>query len=147
MGPYGRRESRVIAYLSRAWLTRVWGWTHQVRVAYGEASALSLAPCTTHAMRASAAAATGAPGCWVVAWDAADGDVSAFVSLEFDVASCGGEASCVRCAASAVVAGACLPGVYTYVFRVADAAGNAASDFVRVAVEQVRSTRVSLGVS
>lgn len=78
------------------------GAGREVRVAYGEASALRLVPCANYAALSAPAVSA---GCWVVAWDAMDGDVSAFVSLELDLVSCGGEDHCIRCAATAAVNG------------------------------------------
>lgn len=70
------------------------------------------------------------------AWDAEDGDVTGNMLVDQDSSDCSLGDSCPMCSVAAVVTGECFPGVYTYIYRVTDRAGNAASDFMVVAVIQ-----------
>ena len=70
--------------------------------------------------------------------DAEEGDVTPFISVEQDVSTCDEGESCLTCAIATVVDGTCFPGVYTYIYRVSDIAGNEVLDYVQVYIaEQV----------
>jgi hypothetical protein len=60
-----------------------------------------------------------------------DGDLSRLVTVQQSRLGC---PDCPACAVGAAAQGACFPGEYTFVYAVADAAGNVATDYVVVKV-------------
>ena len=52
--------------------------THALTVVYGENSGLTLDPCASYA---NVSAGETLDGCWVVAWDDTDGDVTTFLTV------------------------------------------------------------------
>lgn len=70
--------------------------------------------------------------CFLSAFDEEEGDVSPFVRVEQDLRGC--EGSSCTCALATAMAGQCFPYTYTYIYTVADLAGNVATQRITVAV-------------
>ena len=131
------------------------GSARQIVVVYGVPQPqLDLMPCSTAPVNKSVFAADPSASeeegwreeaaCWAYAWDDEDGDVSRFITAEQNRVDCPG---CPACPLEAVATAACFPGEYTYVYYVADAAGNAATDYVVVKVVQQGALRTQLRVA
>jgi hypothetical protein len=131
------------------------GAARQMVVVYGVSQPqLDLMPCSTAPVNKSASAAEPSASeeegwqeeaaCWAYAWDDVDGDVSRFITVEQNRVDCPG---CPACPLESVATAACFPGEYTYVYYVADATGNVATDYMVVKVVQQGALRTQLRVA
>eukprot|EP00854_Cymbomonas_tetramitiformis_P014878 gene14878-17590_t len=113
----------------------------RVRLLYGTQNG-SVMPCANFTARA---------GCYAVAWDDVDGDLTASLTVTASVDSSGSTTTAsssstseILCEPADVSLGICFPGLYFYTYTVLDQAGNIAA--VELALEIVERAEVTAGV-